>query len=196
MRTIKEGSRALKGFNYLEPAINRLGYYVWPGGEVAGPGTGAHNDPLPPLQTYLNFGYAFCAWVPNVMLRRVNKRVPIAQFQSPLYDGGIAAYWGSSMLPQIGAGYYAGFMEGFDLETALRWAYNDRIPVLAGWRYTGVPLHLQGHVDLIFPSGWILQSVPGWGLSWVRASGSYSANHNTVMVRGFNWIEYDGDEVR
>lgn len=195
MRTLKEGSRALKGFLKIEPAIGRVGYYVWPGGVVPPEGgAGASNAPPLPIQRYINYGRVFCAWVPNIMLRTVGKRVPRAERQSAYYDGGIAAYWGTPSY-DIGAGYYQGYMHAFDLETALKWAYDDRIPVLIGWKYTGVAVAQQGHVALIMPSGWVLESVPGSGLRWVKADyTSYAVNHATVMVRGRDWIEYSGDE--
>lgn len=194
IRTLQDGTRAERAFTYFEPAIGRVAYYVWPGGVVpAEGGARASNAPAPPIQDVIDWGQLFCAGIPNLWLRRVGKRVPRAAMQSTLYDGGIAAYWGTPVF-NIGAGYFAGYMDGYDLETAQRWAYNDRAPVLCGWRYTGVQLALQGHVWILMPSGWGLQSTPGGGVHWFWPDGSYADQHSTVMVRGFNWINYPGDE--
>ncbi len=195
MRTIKEGTRAEKAFRFIEPATKaNIDYYLWPGGVVPDEGgAGASNQNPKPIRYYIDFGRVFCAWVPNMMLRSVGKRVPKAQFQSNLYDGGIAAYWGSSSFPQIGSGYFAGYMASFDLETAMKWAYDDRIPVLCGWRYVNASSTSQGHVFQIFPSGWILESAFGAGLRWIRPGDSPLVRYATVMVRGHNWIEYSGD---
>ncbi len=105
--------------------------------------------------------------VPTLALRLDGKPVPIAQRQSTLYDGGIAAYFGSPMLPQIGAGYFAGYTQPFDFKRASRgrgrrarwcsWAEGTRAPPC---------LHNQGHAALLLPSGYVLQSNYGDGLNW------------------------------
>lgn len=200
MRTIRDGTRGFAAWKYIEPitvpgVIEDIDYYLWPGGIVpAEGGAGASNQPPKPIGVYIQNGKVFCAWVPNMMMRAVGKRVPIAQFQSAYYDGGIAAYWGSASYPQIGAGYYAGYAEPFDMETALKWAYDDRAPVLLGWRYVNSGALNQGHVSVLFPSGWVLESAYGVGLRWVRLENSPLRFYYTLMVRGYNWINYRGDE--
>jgi len=200
VRTLKEGTRARAAFLEIEPitvqpVMGRMAYYLWPGGIVPDDGgAAASNRPLKPMRVYIDYGAVFCAWFPNAMLRAVGKRVPRAQMQGYEYDGGIAAYWGSASFPQIGAGYFAGYMDAFDMETAVRWAYNDRAPVLCGWRYVNAGANMQGHVFIVFPSGWILESVLGVGPRWVWWENYPLWRYATVMVRGLNWINYRGDE--
>jgi hypothetical protein len=203
MRTIKDGTRARKAWEYIEPitrpgVIESIDYYVWRGGAVpAEGGAGASDAPPKPIRYYIDHGEVFCAWIPNMMMRAVGKRVPQAQFQSDLYDGGIAAYWGASASAlgfDIGRGYFEGYTEPFNAERALKWAHDDRAPVLLGWRYTGSAVDSQGHVSVLFPSGWILESVFGTGLRWIRMENYNLRRLTTLMVRANQWINYRGDE--
>ena len=193
MLTVARGTHSYEFIRYIEPRIGKVSYYTWPGGIIpAGEGAWAKNAPMPPAS---KIDTMFCAAAPNIALRLAGKRIPIAQHQSELWDGGIGAYFGTPVAPEIGAGYFAGYMEPFNLQRALHIARETRQIVLAGWKYEGVALALQGHVFMIFPSGWILESVPGLGLRWVRAEGSYAAAHATIMIHPRNWLEYHGDRV-
>lgn len=199
MRTLKEGSRALTAFKTIEPittprVMPGMDYYLWSGGAVpAEGGAGASNQPPKSMSYYIDFGAIFCAWFPNLMLRAVGKRVPIAQHQSNIYDGGIAAYWGSASFPQIGAGYFQGYTEPFNMEKAAKWAYDRQGPVLCGWRYVNATASGQGHVFIVFPSGWILESAYGVGPRWVWWENYPLRRYATVMVSDQNWINYSGD---
>jgi len=134
--------------------------------------------------------------VPTLALRLDGKPVPIAQRQSTLYDGGIAAYFGSPMLPQIGAGYFAGYTQPFDFKRALSWARETRQMVLLGRRYTGVALHNQGHAALLLPSGYVLQSNYGDGLNWkYTLAQSHAGYYYTLMAHPWMWLGYEGDYV-
>lgn len=195
MQTVKEGTNSHDFIRYITPMIGRMRYYTWPGGIIPPDhGPYAHNGPAPRISYLRSDPKIFCAGVSNLALRLAGKRIPIAQYQSLEYDGGIAAYWGTPVY-NIGAGYFTAYMEPFHIRKALRWARDTRTIVLAGWKYTGVPLHLQGHVFLIFPSGWILESTPSGGLDWTWWEGSYAVRNATVMVHPKNWLEYTGDKV-
>jgi len=195
MLTVSPDTNAYRFMLYIEKAIRSgVDYYVWPGGTIPSQeGAWAENMPAPPPRS---IELCYCAGVGNLLYRLEGKRIPIAQRQSELYDGGVAAYFGSPALPQIGAGYFAGFMHDFDLETAKRWARETRSIVLIGKKYTGVPLALQGHVAFVLPSGYVLQSDPVRGLNWdVTLEQSHAVVGYTIMVHPRDHIEYPGDKV-
>jgi len=83
----------------------------------------------------------------------------------PHYDGGVAAYAGGI----FGPGYFEGYSEKFDLEKAKRWARETRCGVLLLRPYWNASLSGQGHVAILLPSGYVLQSFPhmhGPDLNW------------------------------
>ena len=201
MLTVAPRTRSRALIDYITPMVGRMRYYVWPGGIVPDDhGPYAYNGPAPQLSYLRADPKIYCAGVPNLALRLAGKRIPIAQHQSALYDGGIAAYFGSPMLPQIGAGYFAGYTQPFDYNLALKWARETRQLVMIGWRYTGVPLAQQGHVALVLPSGYVLQSNVGDGLNWKYTlaqsnGGAHSRGAYTLMAHPRNWLEYNGDQI-
>jgi len=196
MLTVARSTNAYPGVIALQKAIelNHPPYYVWPGGVVpSGQGAFAENAPAPQPKDIRTI---FCAGVGDIIYRVDGKRIPIAQLQSELYDGGVAAYFGSPALPQIGAGYFAGFMHDFDLTTAKRWARQTRSIVLVGRQYTGVALPQQGHVAYVLPSGYVLQSDGFRGLNMdVTIEQSHREVGYTVMVHPADHIEYPGDRI-
>jgi hypothetical protein len=132
----------------------------------------------------------FCAGVPNLFLRGVGKRVPTRG--NPYYDGGVAAYFWS---PLYGNGYFTGYDEPFNLAKAKRWAQETRSGVLIGREYRGEALLDQGHVAILLPSGYVLQSNVGDGLNWKwTIEESHAGGFYTRMVHPTNWIDYEGDE--
>ncbi len=200
MLTVRAGTKSRRFIDYILPAIGRMGYYVWPGGTVpAEYGAYAKNAPVPPVRELIG-REIFCAAVGTLALRLDGKRVPIAQYQSELYDGGVAAYFGSPALPQIGAGYFAGYTEPFDYVKALRWARETRELVLLGRKYEGEHVSRQGHVALLLPSGYVLQSNYGDGLNWDYTlaqsnGGTNNFGYYRIMAAPWNWLEYEGDYV-
>ena len=196
MLTVARGTNAYHFMRYIEKAIaNGADYYFWPGGTIPSQeGAWAENMPAPPPRS---IDLVFCAGVGNLLYRLDGKRIPIAQAQGEQWDGGVAAYFGSPVLPQIGAGYFAGYMHDFDLETAKRWARETRSIVLIGRKYTGEALALQGHVAFVLPSGYVLQSDPIRGLNWLLTiEQSHAAVGYTIMVHPRDHIEYAGDRVQ
>lgn len=197
MLTIAPATKSRRFIEYIEPMIHYgMPYYVWPGGGVPdGQGAYAYNGPAP-AHSYLRGKSIFCAAVATLALRLDGKRVPIAQRQSPQYDGGVAAYFGSPTLPQIGAGYFTGYTQRFDYNRALSWARETRQIVLLGRKYTGVQLANHGHVALLLPSGYVLQSNYGDGLNWnYTLAQSHAGYYYTEMAHPSMWLEYDGDYV-
>jgi hypothetical protein len=96
-----------------------------------------------------------------------------------------------------GAGYYTGFDEAFNLAKAKKWARDTRSGVLIGRAYQSV--FAQGHVAILLPSGFVLQSFDGgggWpGLNWdFTIEQSHDGGFYTRMVHPANWIDYKGDE--
>lgn len=192
--TIKEGTNLYEGFRYIEPAIGRTRYEYWKTNIVPTRGpTWAINQPVPPIEEVIAEGI-FCAGVPNLFLRKVGKRVPIRDDYTQ-FDGGTATYFGDNL---FGPGYFAGYMESFNLQTAKRWAEETRSGVLVGRRFvwtSGGQVASEGHVGIVLPSGYVLQAYPGAGLNWdVTIEDSHDGFYYEVMVHPENWIDYEGDE--
>lgn len=185
MITAKEGTRFYEALTYLEPLIGGTPYRWWTSGPVPdGPPAYAVNKP-PPSRDSVRQGGVFCAGVINLMLRAVDKKVPT--YGNPLYDGGTLAY----------AEYFRGYSEPFNLARALEVAREKRSGVLIGRPFRSS--FDQGHVGVVLPSGYLLQSYDdggGWpGLSWnVLTSISVRYWTPTYMVLPGNWINYEGDE--
>ena len=194
MITAKPGTRFYDALRYIEPAIGRMPYGWWTSGAVPdGAPAYAINAPAPPIREL--FGRTiFCAGVPNLMLRRVGKRIPTRGNAS--FDGGVGAYFWSSL---YGPGYFTGYDEPFDLEKAKRWARESRSGVLIGRFYRGS--RDQGHVAVLLPSGYVLQSYDGGngrpGLNWQHTvEASHAGWYYETMCHSSQWIDYAGDEVR
>jgi hypothetical protein len=189
MITAREGTRFYDALTYIIPAIGHCPYWVWESGIIPdGPGAYATSARAPSIE-FVKFRPMFCAGLTNLMLRRVGKRVPTKG--DPNYDGGIAAYWQGV----YGPGYFTGYDEPFDLEKAKRWARDTRSGVLVGRGYSGPALAQQGHVAVLLPSGYVLQSNYGDGLNWsYTIEQSHAGYYYTRMAHPANWINYDGDE--
>lgn len=195
--TVAQGTRFYDAIRYLEPAIDRARYWIWRSGIIPdGPGAYAHNSKAPAIDAVIRGGL-FCAAVGSLSLRRVGKRV--ATRGDARYDGGVAAYWRSPW----GDGYFTGYDEPFDLAKAKRWARETRSGVLIGREYSGgdsSPLAHQGHVAILLPSGYVLQSWLSYpngksGLNWdYTIEADHAGWYYTRMVHPENWIEYEGDE--
>lgn len=185
MITAKEGTNFYKALTYLQPAVGHARYIWWTSGAVPeGPPAYAANKPAPDIET-VEKGGIFCAGVPNLMLRRVGKRV--ATYGNHNFDGGTLAY----------QEYFRGFSEPFDLDRALHVAANERSGVLIGRPFRS-SLD-QGHVAVVLPSGYLLQSYDeangNPGLNWnIPTAVSVRYWTPTYMVRPENWIDYKGDE--
>jgi hypothetical protein len=185
MRTIKEGTRAYEAVAWMQPLVGQVRYKWWTSGPVPHMGPAwATNRPVP-THASIKRGGVFCAGVTNLLLRKVGKRIPI--YGNRLYDGGTLAY----------AEYFAGYDEPFDLYRALQVAYDSREPVLLIDPF--VSSARQGHVAVVLPSGYLLQSYDegeGWpGLNWnIRTEQSVQYWTPQRMVLARNWINYSGDE--
>lgn len=202
MLTIRDNCHSRRFIDYIEPMVDHMSYYHWKGGVIpSGGGAFAYNGPAPAHSYLRAHPYIFCAAVPTLALRLAGKRIPIAQRQSEEYDGGIAAYFGSPALPQIGAGYFQGYSEPFNETIALKWARDTRQMVLLGTPYRGVHLGQQGHAALLLPSGYLLQSIPGEGLNWTytlkysNRGGYWNPSNGGTMTHPSQWLEYKGDKV-
>jgi predicted chitinase len=188
--TAVEGTNFYKGLDYIRPIIGHREYWVWTGGTVpSGEGMYAANEPLPPVA---QIGRINCAGVTNLFFRAMRKRVPTRG--NPNYDGGVAAYAGGV----FGPGYFEGYSEPFDLETAKGWARETRCGVLLLRPYWNASLSGQGHVAILLPSGYVLQSfvnMHGPDLNWdYTIEQSNAGGYYTAMVHPSNWSEYEGDE--
>jgi hypothetical protein len=194
MLTVSEYTRLYKFILYIEPVIGEASYWVWEDGIVPdGPGAYAVNEPVPDIPVVIDGGI-FCAGVPNLALRCDGKRIPFRPNDPDLrYDGGVASYF----YGLYGPGYFTGYDVPFDLGTAKRWARRTRSGVLLGKGYWGTALWQQGHVAILLPSGYLLQSTPAGGLNWdshIDYEWQSWANNYGVMVHPENWIEYYQEE--
>lgn len=192
--TVSENTRLYKFIRYLEPAIGRTPYWTWQDGIIPdGPGAYAVNKRVPEISVVISGGM-FCAAVPNLALRCDGKRIPFRpNFPDLRYDGGIAAYF----YGVYGAGYFTGYDEPFDLARAKNWARETRSGVLLGRGYWGKALWQQGHVAILLPSGYVLQSTPAGGLNWnnhIDSEWQGWEYNNGVMVHPSNWIEYEQED--
>jgi hypothetical protein len=186
-----------QAIRYLRPAIGKAQYWVWTNGIIPdGPGAFAYNGPPPPIKRVINGGI-FCAGVPNLILRHVGKRVPYRlNNRSPLYDGGIAAYFDGV----LGDGYFHDFDRPFNIAAAKRMANRSNCGVLIGRPYSGAALPDQGHVAVVLPAhtdgnNYVLQSNGGDGLNWTYTiEQSHNGWYYTTMVSPDNWFKYSGDE--
>ncbi len=133
-----------------------------------------------------------CAGTTNLFFRAMRKRVPTKG--NPLYDGGVAAYAGGV----YGPGYFEGYSEPFNLEKAKSWARETRCGVLLLRPYWNASLSGQGHVAILLPSGYVLQSfvnMNGPDLNWdYTIEQSNAGGYYKAMVHPENWSEYEGDE--
>ncbi len=192
MITAKEGTNFRKGLDYITPLIGTRRYWVWQSGPVPdGEGMYAVNRPLPPRSA---IGKINCAGVTNLFFRAMGKRIPTKG--NPLYDGGVAAYAGGV----YGPGYFDGYSAPFNLAMAKGWAEETRCGVLLLRPYWNASLAGQGHVAILLPSGYVLQSFQfGYdgspGLNWdYTIEESNAGGYYTAMVHPRNWSEYEGDE--
>jgi hypothetical protein len=188
--TAKKGTNFRKGLDYILPIVGRREYWVWSGGEVPeGEGMYAVNKPLPPVE---HIGRINCAGVTNLFFRAMRKRIPTRG--NPLFDGGVAAYAGGF----FGPGYFAGYSEPFDLAKAKRWAEETLCGILLLRPYWNATLSGQGHVAILLPSGYVLQSFPnmnGPDLNWdFTIEESHAGGYYTDMVHPSNWSEYEDPE--
>jgi len=186
----KPGTNFRKGLDYVLPIIGQRDYWVWEGGIVPeGEGMYAVNEELPPVE---EIGRINCAGLTNLFFRAMRKVVPTRG--DPLFDGGVAAYAGGF----FGPGYFHGFSEPFNLQQAKRWARNTLCGVLLLRPYFNETLSGQGHVAILLPSGYVLQSFPnmnGPDLNWdYTIEESDAGGYYTDMVHPINWSEYEGDE--
>jgi predicted chitinase len=188
--TAKEGTNFRKGLDYIRPIVGHREYWVWSGGAVpAGEGMYAVNEPLHPVA---QIGRINCAGTTNLFFRAMRKKIPTKG--NPLYDGGVAAYAGGV----FGPGYFEGYSEPFDLAKAKKWAQETRCGVLLLRPYWNASLSGQGHVAILLPSGYVLQSfvnVSGPDLNWdYTIEQSNEGGYYKAMVHPENWSEYEGDE--
>jgi hypothetical protein len=192
--TVREESKAYEPTVLFERLVYKVGYTLWRGGIIPdGPMAYANNAPIDKdqLSDTLKQHGMFCAAVPNIYRRMAGLEVPNKGL--PDFDGGIAAYFTG----KFGKGYFADVDVGFNLNRAVRWAQETRAPVLLGKGYWGEDVHSQGHVALLLPSTYILQSAFGEGLHWTRTIEQERAywSHGGVMVHPKNWIDLEGDEL-
>lgn len=190
MVTAKEGTNFYKGLQYIRPIIGHREYWVWEGGIVpAGEGMYAVNDELPPVA---QIGRINCAGVTNLFFRAMRKRIPTRG--NPNYDGGVAAYAGGV----FGPGYFEGYSEKFDLQKAKSWARDTRCGVLLLRPYWNASLSGQGHVAILLPSGYVLQSFVnpnGPDLNWdFTIEQSNAGDYYKEMVHPEKWSEYSDPE--
>ena len=186
----KKGTNFRKGLDYILPIIGRREYWVWSGGVVPeGEGMYAVNKPLPPVE---QIGSINCAGVTNLFFRAMRKRIPTRG--NPLYDGGVAAYAGGF----YGPGYFEGYAEPFNVAKAKRWAEETLCGVLLLRPYWNATLSGQGHVAILLPSGYVLQSFPninGPDLNWdFTIEESHAGGYYKEMVHPSKWSEYEDPE--
>ena len=109
-------------------------------------------------------------------------------------QGVVAAYAGGA----FGPGYFEGYSEPFNLEKAKKWAQETRCGVLLLRPYWNASLSGQGHVAILLPSGYVLQSfvnISGPDLNWdFTIEESNAGDYYKAMVHPENWSEYEGDE--
>jgi len=102
----------------------------------------------------------------------------------------VAAYAGGA----FGNGYFFGYSEPFDLGKAKSWAQETLCGVLLLRPYWDASLAGQGHVAILLPSGYVLQSFPnmnGPDLNWdFTIEQSNAGNYYKEMVHPSNWSEY------
>jgi predicted chitinase len=172
---------------YILPARGKINYEWWTSGALrdGSPAWSANAAP-PPIGKVTR---GFCAAIPNLMLRKVGKRIP---FRTNLpsgvdpreWDGGIAAYFGGT----YGGAYFADYMRPIQNADA------DRPHgTLLGSKFYGSAA--QGHVGVVLGNGRLLDlnSVDDfqsryWASSAIRRFGF------THYVLPPGWIEYSGDE--
>lgn len=188
--TAKEGTNFRKGLDYIRPIVGHREYWVWSGGTVpSGEGMYAANEKLPPVA---QIGRINCAGVTNLFFRAMRKKIPTRG--NPNFDGGVAAYAGGA----FGSGYFEGYSEPFDLQKAKSWARETRCGVLLLRPYWNASLSGQGHVAILLPSGYVLQSfvnINGPDLNWdFTIEQSNEGGYYKAMVHPENWSEYEGDE--
>jgi hypothetical protein len=194
MITVKKESKAYEPTVFFEPLVYKVRYWVWRSGIIPdGPGAYAVNAPVhkDQLADALKQHGMFCAAVPNIYRRMAGLEIPTKGDEH--YDGGIAAYFTGA----YGKGYFSNVDAGFNLNRALHWAQETHAPVLLGQGYRGPELANQGHVALLLPSGYVLQSDIN-GLNWthtIQEERGYWSNGG-VMVHPKHWIDLEGDELQ
>jgi predicted chitinase len=198
--TAKPGTNFYKGLSYVKPLIGNMLYWVWVGGTVPdGEGMYAVDEQLPPSSQLIGYGIN-CAGATNLFFRAAGKRVPTRGNTD--YDGGVAAYFYSDTInSQFGTkGYFEGYAKEFDLGTAKQWAEDTLSGVLIGRSYEGETLGGQGHVAILLPSGYVLQSFQyNWngqpGLNWdYTIEESHQGGYYQWMVHPKDWIDYEDPE--
>lgn len=191
MITAKAGTNFRKGLDYITPIVGRREYWVWSSGPVpSGEGMYAVNRPLPPVGQIKSIN---CAGVTNLFFRAMDKKIPTKG--NTLYDGGVAAYFQG----RYGPGYFTGYDEPFNMAKAKKWARETRCGVLLGRPYWDATLAGQGHVAILLPSGYVLQSFPnmhGSDLNWdFTIEQSNAGGYYKRMVHPSQWSEYVGDQA-
>ena len=195
MIMVKKESKAYEPTVFFERLVYKVSYWLWRGGIIPdGPGAYTNNAPIQKdeMADTLRMHGMFCAAVPNIYRRMAGLEVPTKGL--PDYDGGIAAYFSGT----YGKGYFSNVDVAFDMNRAIQWAKETRAPVLLGKGYWGEEPHRQGHVALLLPSEFLLQSAFGEGLHWTRTIAQergYWANGG-VMVHPKWWIDVEGEELK
>jgi hypothetical protein len=180
------------GMEYIKRGIvNNREYWVWASGNVpSGEGMYAINQPLPPPAA---IGRINCAGVTNLFFRACGKRIPTKG--DPRYDGGVAAYAGG----RYGPGYFAGYTEPMNVARAKKIARDTQSGVLLLRPYWNSTLSGQGHVAILLPSGYVLQSFPdmhGPDCNWnYTIEESHDNYYYKEFVAPWNFLDYEGDEA-
>lgn len=185
MKTARPGTKFYAALRYIIPAIGWCDYWIWRSGIIPdGPGAWAKNADPPEIEI-VKRNPLFCAAVPNLMLRHAGHKIPSRG--DDRYDGGIAAYWHG----KYGPGWYQGYEEPFNLRKAKEWSEETGSGVLIGHPYWGEALADQGHVGILLPSGYVLQSNYPDGLNWdYTIEQSHDGGYYTHMVHPKDWINF------
>jgi hypothetical protein len=200
MITAVQGTNFYEALEYVRPRIGNMLYWVWMGCNVPdGEGMYAVNRPLPPDGQLLGRRIN-CAGATNLFFRAAGKRIPTRGF--PQFDGGVAAYFDSpTIIARFGTvGYFHGCDEAFNLAKAKQRAEETRSGVLIGRPYVNETLCGQGHVAILLPSGYVLQSFqfgPSGqpGLNWnYTIEESHADGYYKRMVHPRVWIDNDENE--
>jgi hypothetical protein len=180
------------GMEYVKRGIvNNRSYWIWSSGHVpSGEGMYATNSPLPRPSEIKSLN---CAGLTNLFFRAAGKRIPTKG--DPNYDGGVAAYAGG----RYGPGYFDGYTEPMHVARAKKIARDTGSGVLLLRPYWNSTLSGQGHVAILLPSGYVLQSFIDWNgpdCNWnYTIEESHDNYYYKEMVMPWNWVDYDGDQV-
>lgn len=106
----------------------------------------------------------------------------------------MAAYAGGV----YGPGYFDGYSEPFDLARAKRVAKDTQSGVLLLRPFWNSTLSGQGHVAILLPSGYVLQSFIDWNgpdCNWnYTIEQSHAGGYYREAVMPWNWVDYPGPE--